>query len=103
MGHPLWGASDPNAALEKRRPWPPKAPELVPRFIEAVQRAAGRGQLLAVLAGHTHEDGVAVVPSLEGKDSGVKQFTTRPNFAGGQKAFYWRFGVEMEARSALRR
>lgn len=83
MGHPSWGAAhDPSAALEQRRPWPPAAPELVARFIAAVQRAAERQQLLAVLAGHTHEDGVAVVPRLDGGDSGVRQFTTRPNFAG---------------------
>eukprot|EP00913_Durusdinium_trenchii_P002745 g2539.t1 len=74
MGHPEWGTgSDQNAALEGRLPWPSEAPPLVSRFIREVQRTAERRHLLAILTGQSS------------CDTGVRQFTTRPNFAGGAR------------------
>lgn len=87
MGHPFWGAAtDQNAEVEERQKWPLEAPQLVKDFIQSVKTAAEKRQLLAILTGHTHENGVVPVPCASTcDDSGVKQFTSRPNFGGGSR------------------
>ena len=110
MGHPNWGtASDRNAEVERRRKWPTQASPSTAIFIEAVKSAAETKQLLAVLTGHTHRDAVVPVPckSQTGPSiqrtctTQVRQFTTRPNFAGGARLFLIRSGSSHHPSAAL--
>jgi 3',5'-cyclic AMP phosphodiesterase CpdA len=57
-GHPKWGhESDFLAAMEARPSWPSKNLDSTKEFIKLVeQHSAPKGQLVAVLAGHTHAD-----------------------------------------------
>ena len=53
----MWGTLDPNNGVEARPRWPPANKPSTMAFIQALeQHAAPAGVLVAVLAGHTHEN-----------------------------------------------
>mmetsp|Transcript_68584 Transcript_68584/g.135637 ORF Transcript_68584/g.135637 Transcript_68584/m.135637 type:complete len:574 (-) Transcript_68584:164-1885(-) len=109
-GDPAWGASvDRWWQMERRRPWPETGSgQSTALFLEAVQAAASpRGPLIAVLAGHVHQQHVSPIhPEAAHTDDihtveanlgwGAKQYVSLPAFNGGHRILQ----VQIQAKEA---
>jgi len=107
-GDPAWGESvDRWWQMERRRPWPQTGSgQSTKLFIEAVQAAASpHGPLVAVLAGHVHQQHVSPIhhaaahtDDMQDVESslgwGAMQYVSLPSFNGGHRSFQIQIGAQ---------